>query len=77
NLRAYGIEGYGSESWILYDYIDFIVHIFKKETRDFYSLERLWNDAKKINLVSILNPKKQSRSRNKSISPRQKIPRTL
>ncbi|MEG2203742.1 MAG: ribosome silencing factor [Oscillospiraceae bacterium] len=39
------IEGYNSASWILMDYYDVIVHIFLKETREFYALERLWSDA--------------------------------
>lgn len=44
------IEGYQSASWILLDYVDVIVHIFYKETREFYSLERLWADVKQIEL---------------------------
>ncbi|HNW04679.1 MAG TPA: ribosome silencing factor [Oscillospiraceae bacterium] len=40
------IEGYSSAKWILMDYADVIVHIFYEETRQFYSLERLWSDAK-------------------------------
>ncbi len=39
------IEGYASQQWILMDYYDVIVHIFQKETREFYALERLWADA--------------------------------
>lgn len=42
------IEGYRSSTWVLYDYGDVIVHIFHKESRMFYSLERLWSDAKKV-----------------------------
>jgi ribosome-associated protein len=44
------IEGYRSAEWILLDYGDFIVHIFEKEARGFYDLERLWRDAKKVEL---------------------------
>ena len=32
--------------WILMDYFDIVIHIFKKETREFYDIERLWGDAK-------------------------------
>lgn len=39
------IDGYQSCQWILMDYHDVIVHIFLSETREFYSLERLWADA--------------------------------
>ena len=40
------VEGYASASWILMDYASVIVHIFNDEVREFYSLERLWSDAK-------------------------------
>ncbi len=43
--RAWHVEGYEEASWILLDYVDVIVHVFYKEIRDFYSLERLWQDA--------------------------------
>ena len=42
------IEGYRSNSWILLDYVDVIVHIFSDEAREFYDLERLWQDGKEI-----------------------------
>ena len=38
-------EGYSTGSWILLDFVDFIIHIFQSEPRDFYALERLWGDA--------------------------------
>ena len=44
------VEGYDRADWILIDYFDFIVHVFAPTTRDFYSLERLWGDAKRIEL---------------------------
>ena len=36
------VEGYRSNSWILLDYIDIIVHVFSNEAREYYDLERLW-----------------------------------
>lgn len=39
------LEGYENQNWILLDYFDIIVHIFKKEERSYYNLERLWADA--------------------------------
>ncbi len=42
------IEGYDSANWILMDFGDIIVHIFDKENRLFYDLERIWRDGKKI-----------------------------
>lgn len=49
-------EGYRSGGWILLDFGSIIVHIFLKETREFYNLERLWNDAEEISLSSLLGP---------------------
>lgn len=41
-------EGYQGANWIVLDYIDVVIHIFHKETRDFYDLERLWQDGVEI-----------------------------
>lgn len=43
-------EGYSSGRWILLDFNDIIVHVFHKEEREFYDLERLWSDAEKIDI---------------------------
>lgn len=48
--RPVRIEGYNSAEWVLLDYGDFVVHLFNKEARDFYDLERLWRDAGKVEL---------------------------
>ncbi len=40
------VEGYQSANWILMDYGDIIVHVFDKEDRLFYDLERIWRDGK-------------------------------
>lgn len=42
-------EGFQDARWILLDYGSVIVHLFQEETRQFYDLERLWGDAKKLN----------------------------
>lgn len=42
------VEGNQRSSWILMDYNDIIVHIFSKEDRMFYDLERIWRDGKQI-----------------------------
>lgn len=47
------IEGRAT-GWILLDYGDVLVHIFTKESRDYYNLERLWTDAKELDLSSVL-----------------------
>ncbi len=45
NLKVEGREG---SSWILMDYGDYMIHLFDKEARDFYNLERVWQDAKHV-----------------------------
>ena len=49
------IEGYNNANWILLDFGDIIVHIFDKENRLFYDLERIWCDGKKIELNDLKN----------------------
>ncbi|MEC8097601.1 MAG: ribosome silencing factor [Bacteroidota bacterium] len=48
NENPWHVEGEETCEWILIDYVDIAVHIFKKETRIFYDLESLWGDAKQI-----------------------------
>jgi len=43
-------EGLEAATWVLLDFIDVIVHLFSKEAREFYGLERLWGDAPKLEL---------------------------
>ena len=50
STRPIRIEGYSTGEWILLDYGDFIVHVFEKNAREFYDLERLWRDAKKVEI---------------------------
>ena len=45
-------EGHRSGAWVLIDFGDVIVHIFDRENRQFYNLERIWNDGKKIDDVN-------------------------
>lgn len=45
NQSAWHKDGYRNSIWILLDYADIMVHIFQKETREFYDLENLWADA--------------------------------
>ena len=47
------IEGNRSSSWLLMDYGDIIVHVFSKEDRLFYDLERIWGDGKFISFSDL------------------------
>ncbi len=48
NIRPLSIEGKENAEWILMDYGSFIVHVFSKRAREYYSLEKLWGDALKL-----------------------------
>ena len=52
-IRPRSIEGYNTANWILMDYNDFLVHIFDRESRGFYDLERIWRDGKVIDVHSL------------------------
>ena len=45
NEKAWHKDGYRNSLWILLDYADIMVHVFQKDSRDFYDLENLWADA--------------------------------
>ena len=49
-IKTYHREGYEALNWVLLDYFDVVVHIFKSEARDYYNLEKLWGDAKVIEI---------------------------
>jgi ribosome-associated protein len=46
--KPLSVEGRGSSQWVLMDFGDVIVHIFRQDVREHYALERLWSDAKRI-----------------------------
>lgn len=45
-MKVWHREGYQNLNWVLLDYIDVVVHIFREPTRQFYELEKLWGDAR-------------------------------
>lgn len=49
--RIHHVEGLNGGRWVLLDFVDFVVHLFHPESRSFYQLERLWDDAPEL-LVS-------------------------
>ncbi|MBQ9737168.1 MAG: ribosome silencing factor [Clostridia bacterium] len=53
-LKMLNKEGYNTAEWVLLGYEDVIIHIFQKEARDFYMLEHIWKDAKKVDIDDLL-----------------------
>lgn len=47
------VEGYDNANWVLMDFGDIIVHIFDKENRLFYNLERIWRDGKTVEISEL------------------------
>ena len=47
-VRPTHFEGYERAEWVLLDYFDFVVHVFSREYRSFYNLERLWGNAERV-----------------------------
>jgi ribosome-associated protein len=54
--RRLGLEGYVESRWILLDFGDVVVHLFDEETRDYYALEQLWAQAKRVPFESTPAP---------------------
>ena len=55
-ILPHHIEGHRGGTWILQDYGDVVVHLFSEEAREFYDLDRLWQDAKVVDLSQVLTP---------------------
>ncbi|HEX4915352.1 MAG TPA: ribosome silencing factor [Vicinamibacterales bacterium] len=47
------VEGYARAEWVLLDYFDFVVHVFSKQAREFYGLDRLWGSATRIEFPDV------------------------
>jgi ribosome-associated protein len=43
--KPWHVEGYDNAEWVLMDYVNVVVHVFQKPTREFYDIEGLWGDA--------------------------------
>lgn len=49
------IQGANGSNWIILDYGDIVVHVFSKDQRDFYNLERLWRDGEEIDISEFID----------------------
>lgn len=58
------VEGRQTAEWILLDYGDFVVHVFDDKARKFYDLERLWREARRLELPADIAPSSNSSLRN-------------
>jgi ribosome-associated protein len=47
-VRCYRIAGSPDSEWVVVDYFDAVIHIFTAKTREYYALEQLWSDAKRV-----------------------------
>ncbi|MFN2493018.1 MAG: ribosome silencing factor [Pyrinomonadaceae bacterium] len=61
------IEGYKKAEWILLDYGDFVVHVFEEKARRFYDLERLWREARRVDLPPEVSGYADARDGNSSL----------
>lgn len=57
-------EGLSQRQWILLDYVDVVVHVFHKDVRSFYALEKLWGDAVVEKVEDAVPARKATRKKN-------------
>jgi len=48
--RAWHVEGFEGRRWVLLDFVEVVVHVFHERTREYYMLDRLWGDARSVDL---------------------------
>jgi ribosome-associated protein len=50
-IKPYRTEGWQGQQWIILDFVEVVAHVFYREAREFYKIERLWSDAKVERIV--------------------------
>jgi len=68
-IRPSHVEGYQNSEWILLDCMDLVIHIFSRNARAFYDLERLWRDAIKMDASLLIDKKEAKPGRRKTMKP--------
>jgi ribosome-associated protein len=68
--RLWHKEGYQALTWVLLDYVDVVAHIFKKEAREYYNIEKLWGDAPAFDIEDPLLKQPAPALKRKSGRPR-------
>ncbi len=71
-IKCFSREGYETLNWVILDYFDVIVHIFRTEVRNYYNLEKLWGDAPIIPVNDEDEPKRKRSSKNSSNESKKK-----
>ena len=59
-ILPFGKEGFSMADWILIDYSDVVLHVFTPESREFFNIEKLWADAKEVDISDILDIKNEN-----------------
>ncbi|NMB80200.1 MAG: ribosome silencing factor [Ignavibacteria bacterium] len=65
-IKCSNREGYETMNWVLLDYFDVIVHVFKTEARNYYNLEKFWGDAPVIEVKDDIESPNKPKSKTKT-----------